>query len=348
MRNPTLTDLIGGIQSVTLSDEEARRRGTQKSILERKAPPTFGVMVELISRDEVAVHKDVAATVDAILRGYAPRTEIRQRAGDGQITISAASPPRPGRPGTGSGRDDGRRAIVDISTRQPARSQPRTEPAGEPGPVAEQGTTEEWEADGDGASTQPVPTLPHGRGTEGKPLRVYPFGVSRNRLEQAIDHLAVPAVVVRDQREADLVMTLKNYFRRKPQPLREAEARGMPVYVLRANTGVQMENVLTGLFPDSARRHVQQPRSLDRQSPLDSPLEPLAARPNGDHMLRAMAEVEDAITSVLDGGPTVSLTPQAPHVRRLQHEMAERFNVASRSRGKGPQRRVEIFRPGVQ
>ena len=71
MMNPTLSDLIGGIQSVTLSDEEARRRGTQKSILERKAPPTFNVMVEIVSRDEVAVHRDVAATVDAILRGNA-------------------------------------------------------------------------------------------------------------------------------------------------------------------------------------------------------------------------------------------------------------------------------------
>ncbi len=72
MMNPTLSDLIGGIQSVTLSDEEARRRGTQKSILERKAPPTFGVMVELISRDEVAVHTDVAATVDAICADRRP------------------------------------------------------------------------------------------------------------------------------------------------------------------------------------------------------------------------------------------------------------------------------------
>ena len=71
MLNPTLADLIGGIQSVTLGDEEARRRGTQKSILERKAPPTFDVVVEIVSWQKVALHTNVADTVDAMLRGFA-------------------------------------------------------------------------------------------------------------------------------------------------------------------------------------------------------------------------------------------------------------------------------------
>ena len=89
MMNPTLSDLIGGIQSVTLSDEEARRRGTQKSILERKAPPTFTIMVELLGREEVAVHRDVAQTVDAILRGAPVRPEVRRRAPDGTLDIES-------------------------------------------------------------------------------------------------------------------------------------------------------------------------------------------------------------------------------------------------------------------
>src|SRR5680860_1232277 len=90
MLNPTLSDLVGGIQSVTLSDEEARRRGTQKSILERKAPPTFNVMVEIVGRDEVAVHGNVAATVDALLRGVIARPEIRRRADDGTLSVEQA------------------------------------------------------------------------------------------------------------------------------------------------------------------------------------------------------------------------------------------------------------------
>src|SRR5215813_3741329 len=77
--NPTLSDLVGGIQAVTLGDEEARRRGTQKTVLERKAPPTFDVLVEQESWCRVVVHKDVASAVDELLRGHAPTAELRER-----------------------------------------------------------------------------------------------------------------------------------------------------------------------------------------------------------------------------------------------------------------------------
>ena len=77
--NPTLSDLIGGIESVTLSDEEARRRGTQKTVLERRAPPTFDVLIEIQDRQQLLVHHDVATSVDNLLRGRAPDTELRYR-----------------------------------------------------------------------------------------------------------------------------------------------------------------------------------------------------------------------------------------------------------------------------
>jgi len=83
--NPTLADLVGGIQAVTLGDEEARRRGTQKTVLERKAPPTFDVLVEQEARNLVGIHKDVAAAVDDLLRGESPQREIRERQKDGSM-----------------------------------------------------------------------------------------------------------------------------------------------------------------------------------------------------------------------------------------------------------------------
>ena len=94
MLNPTLSDLIGGIQTVTLGDDEARRRRTQKSVLERKAPPTFDVVVEIVDRDRVAVHADVAETIDALLRGDALAPEMRWR-DEGGVHRSQARP-RPG------------------------------------------------------------------------------------------------------------------------------------------------------------------------------------------------------------------------------------------------------------
>src|SRR3990172_5661261 len=108
MLNPTLSDLIGGIQSVALPDEGPRRRGTQKSILERKPPPTFDVVVEIQSWDQVAVHSDVATTVDSILRGRAIAAQIRSINDSGEIRTEEAVPrlavPAPERPVAASAR----------------------------------------------------------------------------------------------------------------------------------------------------------------------------------------------------------------------------------------------------
>jgi hypothetical protein len=92
LANPTLSDLVGGIQVVTLGDEEARRRGTQKTVQERKAAPTFDVLVELVGRDEVVVYGDVAAAVDVLLRGEQPAHERRVRDADGVVRAEGVRP----------------------------------------------------------------------------------------------------------------------------------------------------------------------------------------------------------------------------------------------------------------
>src|SRR6185437_4440968 len=90
----TLSDLGGGIQTVTLGDEEARRRGTQKSVLERKAPPTFDVVVEIQDWYHVTVHNDVAGVVDAMLHGRPVSAQVRTRDDDGSITMREQAPNR--------------------------------------------------------------------------------------------------------------------------------------------------------------------------------------------------------------------------------------------------------------
>jgi stage III sporulation protein SpoIIIAA len=326
MMNPTLADLIGGIQSVTLSDEEARRRGTQKSILERKAPPTFDTIIEIVDRDQVALHKDVATTVDLILRGGAPRPELRSRDEDGGVSITVAPRVETVRileNGRAGGRVSARGSGPDMNGARDVHAASGRPDVPEGGAISEGG----------------LPSTLRNRGTEARPLRIYPFGVSRNRLEQSIQVLRVPAVVVRDPRDADIVLTLKNYFRQKAQPVRDAEARGMPVYVLRSNTAVQMEQLLASLFP--ARTPVVQAQGLGQPEP---------ARMSGsevdDPMLAAISEAEDAIASVMDGGPPVQLAPQGSRIRLIQHQLAERYALATRSRGREPNRRVEILRNG--
>ncbi len=112
LMNPTLSDLVGGIDSVTLSDEEARRRGTQKSVLERKAPPTFDVLIEIIDRQHMAIHHDVAESVDALLRGWSITPEVRSLDENGQVVVKQAEssgPASPSMSGDGLSRSQRRR-----------------------------------------------------------------------------------------------------------------------------------------------------------------------------------------------------------------------------------------------
>jgi stage III sporulation protein SpoIIIAA len=282
MANPTLSDLVGGIQSVTLGDEEARRRGTQKSILERKAPPTFPVVVELKSWDRVHIHRDVAETVDAILRGYTLAPEIRELTPSGEIRRLSEA--------------EARIATVEDGEAKPELPQvPRRNFAQEITPA----------------------TLPPRQGPRGG-QKVYPFGISRKRLAQAIRDTGSGALVSERLDDADVVITDRSYYRRKPQALREAEARGVPIYVLKSNTLLQMQQALISMQGSSGR---------------------------ADPVVDAMAEAEDAIHAVMSQDRPVELTPQGAYIRRLQHELAQRFNLNSTSRGKEPQRRVRILPP---
>jgi stage III sporulation protein SpoIIIAA len=316
MMNPTLSDLIGGIQSVTLSDEEARRRGTQKSILERKAPPTFTVMVEIRNRRQVAIHHDVAATVDSILRGAPLPVEVRTRLDGGRIVVEQEEPSAEWEEFQQVRRTSA--ALAAARARVPGRR------AGE----AHGRSAEEHGRPAAVATTAAPGRRPVAPAAPPKTVRIYPFGVSRNRLESSIRQLNVPATIVRDSREADLVLTLKNYYRRRPQPVADAEASGVPIYVLRANTSAQIDQVIGSYFHLPA-------------APASEPAPP-GAGPGDAAVLAAMQEAEEAIHAVLNHPHTVELAPQAPYIRRLQHQLAERYNLASTSRGREPNRRVLI------
>jgi stage III sporulation protein SpoIIIAA len=345
MLNPTLSDLVGGIQPVTLGDEEARRRGTQKTVLERKAPPTFDVLVEIVERDYVIVHRNVAETVDAILRGHMVPPEARYRDESGElkamtkydyrISETPAGNPAfaPLEPTGGFGAfGRGGRPATAASAGRSERGGLRPLPGGNAGPRSLPGERLSGavptlqpdrearrelelalsEMDDEASLDRPIgaqrPVRSH------RPMSVFAFGVSRKRLEQAVRELAVPVTVARELDEADAVVTLRNYYRRKPAALRDAESHGVPIYVLKTNTLLQMENMLASLFD-------------------------LEANPQE----AALRETAEAIGLVQASGRPMELAPQNAYVRRLQHQMAEKNALMSRSRGSEPNRRVELI-----
>ena len=283
--NPTLSDLVGGIQSVTLGDIEARRRRTQKTVLERRAPPTFDVLVEIQSWTEVVVHPDVADTVDRMLRGYPITPEQRTVAADGTISKT--------RPQVTQGQNG-------------ASSQMRGLPFNNNG---------DW---GNGSRRDAAPE-------ERKPAppakitHIMPYGVNRGKLQQAVRHTNSPVEVVDNIANADLLLTTKNYYRRKTGQLQNAEQKGKPVYVLRRNTTSQIEQFVKAVTRD--KRHGRHDQALDD----------------------AMREAEDAVERVHRGEHQVQLNPRGAYARHVQHEIAENGGLTSHSVGKEPVRSVVIY-----
>ncbi len=264
--NPTLSDLVGGIQSVILSDEEARRRGTQKAILERKAVPTFDTVVELRDRDTVAIYHDTAQAVDLLLRGYDPEPEIRRRTKEGAIQVTEGQHRREELfPGRGE----------EVERRVSALS-------------------------------------------DGRMLRVYLFAISRNYMQRAIGQTKVPLEIVDDLNRADFVLTLKSRYRKRGSKIREAENRGIPVHIIRSNTYNQVQKFVFDLFgySESSQGGVEE---------------------------SGLLEAERAARQVLKAGEPVELSPRSAFVRRLQHKIAERYNLFSQSIGEEPFRRVVIY-----
>ncbi len=208
--NPTLSDLVGGIQTVTLGDEEARRRRTQKSILERKAPPTFDVVVEIVDYYKVAVHPSVTESVDAVLHQQPTETELRW--------------------------------------------------------INEQGNVNKGK--------MATPLLPESmpKNHDEQLLRFYLFGANRSRLKQVAEEKRRKVRIVTDFKQADLFLTVKSYYTRKPQKIRDAEALGIPIYVLKSNNANYMRQCLDTLYPaDSPSPYIQHVQHLLTKSrELDS------------------------------------------------------------------------------
>ena len=263
LMNPTLCDLVGGIQAVTLSDEEAKRRGTQKTVLERKAPPTFDIVIEIVEVDKLAIHHDVAKVVDRFLRGTAPRPEIRIRNPEGDVEVV-------------------QKADLEVRAEEEERSFQTAAPK------------------------KPLPSV----------VRIFPYGVSRNRLERAIRELRVPAYIAKDSSDADVVIALKASYRKEPPKMQEIATRNLPLFVVKSNTFTQIATSVRDIF----------------------------GMGGGDEEL-AIREAEEAIERVLEQGEPRELVPRNSYIRRLQHQLVEKYKLVSESIGTEPYRHVRLWKP---
>jgi stage III sporulation protein SpoIIIAA len=218
MLNPTLADLIGGIQAVTLSDDEARRRGTQKTVLERKAPPTFDVVIELVDFDRLALHHNVQKTVDLILRGVPPRPEIRVRTGAGDVEVV---------------QQEETKEVADPGFNEKFPALARKPQSKERKGLIEPGTDQTV-----------LPAGPRQEAPRPGLIRIYPYGIARTRLERAIREKKAPAFVCTDLAQADAIMAIRSTYQNRPKKLREAAGKSIATVVVKSNTFSQIADAL--------------------------------------------------------------------------------------------------------
>jgi len=353
--NPSMSDLIGGIHAVTLSDEEARRRRTQKTVLERKAPPTFDVVVEMIERDKIAVRRPVADVVDALLRGQSAPPEIRWRDENGDVNIMqpAALPqaegeghdfsarggargrrtggaddaaPRNGRAGgrlgtprAGFEKNSSPQAGVYFATQ--ARRAPFVDDEREANcfnsrwSEAEELELQEDELDSAPLAFQAQPV------DMAQVKRIYPFGISRSRLARAAKHLGLNITAARTWNEADAVLVLSGEegLPANSSMLREARELKLPIIGVDGNTYGHIAARLSDLY--------NSPAATTPLSPRES----------------ALLEAKRAAERVLQDAESVELRPQSKAMRNLQHQVAERYHLKSFSVGREPNRRVKFL-----
>jgi stage III sporulation protein SpoIIIAA len=331
IKNPTLSDLVGGIQAVTLGDDEARRRGSQKTVLERKAPPTFEIGVEMLERQRWVIHEDVANTIDELLRGREPILQIRTIDENGNVSITqempelsnvtplvkntapVTAPPRPG-----GWRASGR--MVPVS--------PFAAPANGSKSEFEQMLDESWYQKEKSSEKVRIP----GPNGEDWPVYVYPYGVGRSQIEQAIDVLDLPVVVTKDMESADVVLALRSHVKSHSKLRQIARARQIPIHGIKSNTIPQIT------------------RALRRILGMDDPNIPeatdlrLFARNGSDDEIEALEEARLAVEQiVIPTGQPVELLPRSPKIRKMQHELVEHYRLQSDSFGEEPNRRLRIY-----
>ena len=314
--NPTLSDLVGGTQTVTLGDIEARRRRTQKTVLERKHDPTFDIVVEIRERNVVTVHPEVGIAVDRMLRGISIPQEERRLQPDGSVETQIKEIP-----GTESEFTPAPFEVGDVGRNRSGRGgggsrdwpdqADRIRGGYEPGEVSGQFD--------DADAPKPVVT------------KVFPFGIPKSAINEIIVETNSPVAVVDFADAAEIFVTTKSHYSRRPTAVRRAERDGVMVHVLRRGTKEQIKQFL--------KRFSQ--NRIPAQNGINADYDDLE---QGGRAREALKETESAIGRVVSGERRVELMAQPPFVRRLQHGLAAGNNLGSASMGKEPSRRVVIRR----
>ncbi len=339
IKNPTLSDLVGGIQAVTLGDDEARRRGSQKTVLERKAPPTFEIAVEMQERQRWVVHESVADTIDNLLRGRQPSPQVRTIDDGGKVAIArqltainggASQTDRGGETfrGRSANRTNGWRASGQMRPLVPLNAEYQNG-NGSGRSEFDRLLDQSFNSYNGFESNGHKDSGPNG---EDLPLHIYPYGVSRSQLDQVVGVLHLPVVLTKDIDSADAILALRSHVKNHAKLRQMAKARQVPIHMIKSSTIPQITRGLRRLL------NIDEPEVADERELQ------LFLHNGSDDEIDALEEARLAVEQiVIPKGQPVELLPRSSQVRKMQHELVEHYRLKSNSFGEEPNRRLRIF-----
>ncbi|VEP16140.1 Single-stranded nucleic acid binding R3H domain-containing protein [Hyella patelloides LEGE 07179] len=329
VKNPTLSDLVGGVQAVTLGDDEARRRRSQKTVLERKAPPTFAIAVEMLERQRWVVHEDTAETIDTLLRGIEPATQIRTVNDNGEVSVIHEEAQldantlvnRSMTPSLGPGgwRASGKmNPVASFGSKRKKKQNPQFE----------QMLESSWQTQEPHSNKLRTP----GPNGEDWPVYIYPYGIGRSQLEQVIGVLDLPIMLTKDLDGADAVIALRSQIKHHSRLRQLAKNHHLPIHAVKSNTIPQITRVLRQLL------------NLDDPNVPEATDMRLFTKAGNDDEIEALEEARLAVEQiVIPQGQPVELLPRSAKVRKMQHELVEHYRLQSDSFGEEPNRRLRIY-----
>tara|TARA_B100000768_G_scaffold169508_1_gene175160 strand:- start:4056 stop:5705 length:1650 start_codon:yes stop_codon:yes gene_type:complete len=305
IKNPTITDLIGGIQYVTLGDEEAKRRGSAKSILERKAPPTFDIAVEINDSQTWVIHDNIENSVDLLLRGKNPLLQRRKLTNGKDVNIQCQINYNEN----------------ELPKTHHLKSNTSIKKRKENILLNKVNPTDNWKV-----KNNPNKLLP-------KEINLYTYGINTQELNAIIRALRLPIIITKELQYADAVLALENLVKNNRRLRRISYSRKTIIYTIQRHSLLEIVKALQKVggkystFPTIKEQTIRKTaRILNRE--LLTPLE------------ETRLSIEEII---IPNHKILDLLPRTSSVRKLQHDLIKHYQLKSTNVGTDLKQRVRIY-----
>lgn len=308
IKNPILSDLVGGIQYVTLGDDEAKRRGTQKSILERKAAPAFEVAIEIHERTNWVIHEKVDDTIDQILQGSQTFIQRRILLDNGQVNILCQEVKSENQNSQGKWKKKEYPSLKDSSARTGKTMKASMFYSKQ---VTDNQTTLTFQNN--------LPAY----------LSIYAYGLNFSDILAVIQSLQLPLVLSREVSKSDVILALRSNLKQNTKLRQIASLRKITIYTIHSSTVTQITRALKKMLEVNSVSFIKWSEFCSGKTELER---------------EALNEAKNAIEKVvIFRKHSVELLPRLANLRKIQHELVSFFSLKARSLGEEPCRRLRIY-----